>query len=68
MCECYKVGGPFIAEDPKCPIHGREAVALREEQEDEMAELKLEVSRLKAEVEKYSKAYSDMCWQEDLNR
>lgn len=25
MCECYKVGGPFIAEDPDCPIHGREA-------------------------------------------
>ena len=21
-CECYKVGGPFIAEDPECPEHG----------------------------------------------
>ena len=25
MCECYRIGGPFIAEDPDCPIHGREA-------------------------------------------
>ena len=21
-CECYQVGGPFIAEDPDCVIHG----------------------------------------------
>jgi hypothetical protein len=21
-CECYQIGGPFIAEDPDCPIHG----------------------------------------------
>jgi len=25
MCECYKIGGPFIAEDPECPVHGTEA-------------------------------------------
>lgn len=25
MCECYQIGGPFIAEDPECPVHGREA-------------------------------------------
>lgn len=22
MCECFKVGGPFISEDPDCPVHG----------------------------------------------
>lgn len=22
MCECHQVGEPFIAEDPKCHIHG----------------------------------------------
>lgn len=22
MCECFQIGGPFIAEDPACPIHG----------------------------------------------
>lgn len=21
-CQCYKIGGPFIAEDPDCPAHG----------------------------------------------
>lgn len=24
-CDCYRIGGPFIAEDPDCPIHGHEA-------------------------------------------
>lgn len=23
--ECYKIGGPWIAEDPNCPVHGQEA-------------------------------------------
>lgn len=23
-CECYQIGGRFIAEDPDCPAHGRE--------------------------------------------
>lgn len=21
MCDCYKIGGPFIAEDPECEVH-----------------------------------------------
>jgi hypothetical protein len=21
-CQCYQIGGPFIAEDPECPVHG----------------------------------------------
>lgn len=21
MCECYQIGGRFIAEDPDCPVH-----------------------------------------------
>jgi hypothetical protein len=25
MCECFQVGGRFIAEDPDCPLHGRES-------------------------------------------
>lgn len=24
-CQCFQIGGPFIAEDPDCPAHGREA-------------------------------------------
>ena len=23
--QCYEVGGPWIAENPYCPVHGREA-------------------------------------------
>ena len=23
--ECYRVGGPWIAENPHCPVHGAEA-------------------------------------------
>jgi uncharacterized Zn finger protein (UPF0148 family) len=33
-CDCYKIGGPFIAEDPDCPIHGREAQAREREAAD----------------------------------
>lgn len=25
--QCYQIGGPWIAEDPHCPIHGVEAQA-----------------------------------------
>lgn len=32
-CDCYKVGGPFIAEDPDCPAHGTQAQAEREQRE-----------------------------------
>ena len=38
-CECHKIGGRFIAEDPDCPVHGREG---REEaQRVEMLEAEL---------------------------
>lgn len=26
-CQCYRIGGPFIAEDPDCPVHGVTAQA-----------------------------------------
>jgi hypothetical protein len=25
MCECYQIGGRFIAEDPDCEVHGIQA-------------------------------------------
>jgi GNAT superfamily N-acetyltransferase len=31
MCECYIIGGPWIAEDPDCPEHGTEAQARQRE-------------------------------------
>jgi len=30
MCDCYRIGGPWIAEDPNCPVHGTEAKRKRE--------------------------------------
>lgn len=33
MCDCYQIGGRFIAEDPDCPEHGVGAVERREENE-----------------------------------
>ena len=35
MCECYQIGGPFIAEDPECPIHGMNGTAAVENQFDD---------------------------------
>jgi len=32
-CQCHQIGGPFIAEDPDCIIHG--AAATRREREVE---------------------------------
>lgn len=31
MCDCYRIGGPWIAEDPNCPAHGTEAQRKRKE-------------------------------------
>lgn len=32
-CQCFQIGGPFIAEDPACPIHGTDAQAEKARQE-----------------------------------
>lgn len=34
MCECFQVGGKFIAEDPDCPVHGGDA-----QEQDQQAKL-----------------------------
>jgi len=34
-CECYQIGGPFIAEDPNCEIHRQGGL---QEQVDELQE------------------------------
>jgi len=47
MCECYKIGGPFIAEDPDCPEHGTEARQREERSDDRIAELERENARLR---------------------
>lgn len=40
MCECYQVGGPFVAEDPECPVHGHEARRERERREAVVARVR----------------------------
>jgi hypothetical protein len=60
MCECYKIGGRFIAEDPDCPAHGTEAQKRdreREENRDDLfrrvAELRAKQEALHAEIERF---------------
>ena len=51
-CECYKIGGPWIAEDPNCPTHGyagRTGIAALEEK----------IKELEAKVEAYDKLVGD---------
>jgi hypothetical protein len=40
MCECFKIGGKFIAEDPDCPIHGAEAQEREQEEETRRTQIK----------------------------
>lgn len=35
-CECYRIGGPFIAEDPDCHEHGTSAVRRQRENDNQM--------------------------------
>jgi hypothetical protein len=42
QCQCYQVGGPFIAEDPDCPIHGANGMEI--EYVDEITRLRAALS------------------------
>jgi hypothetical protein len=62
-CECYKIGGKFIAEDPDCPAHGTEARASEERMAQATAILKetvraqtIELGRLNKWMEVLSQA------------
>ena len=48
MCECYQIGGPWIAEDPECPAHGYLAVREQEETQDRIFALEQRVVELEA--------------------
>lgn len=37
MCQCFQIGGPFIAEDPDCPVHGQSAQAERKTRDELIA-------------------------------
>lgn len=50
MCDCYKIGGPWIAEDPDCPVHGTEAQREQRDREDRDAAVNERLAQLEAEV------------------
>ena len=51
-CECYQIGGRFIAEDPNCPAHGIEAVRRNRSNETIISELRSMLSMAYECVEK----------------
>jgi len=51
MCDCYKIGGPWIAEDPNCPVHGIEAQRAEEERERQEASTEERLAQLEAQME-----------------
>ncbi len=53
MCECYKIGGRFIAENPDCPAHCTMAQAEQREREallQQIAELRAELEAMRNEA------------------
>lgn len=52
MCDCYKIGGPFIAEDPDCPRHGTEAQAEEAREREVWAERDERIAALEARIAK----------------
>jgi hypothetical protein len=44
-CECYRVGGRFIAEDPACDVHGSAAQAEQQRSENLKESIYLSLSR-----------------------
>lgn len=54
-CECYKIGGPFTAEDPDCPVHGLEA-DLRASERHEITVQLNEVLALSDELDEWQRA------------
>ena len=48
--QCHEVGGPWIAENPDCPIHNHEAVAERERAETEQYALLQRIEKLEQPV------------------
>ena len=62
-CDCYKIGGPFIAEDPDCPLHGCEGYEKKiEKAEEKIAQLTAENTELRQELEGWwEEAHDDAC-------
>jgi hypothetical protein len=50
MCDCFKIGGPFIAEDPDCPVHGTEAQAREARREQDSSDILARLEALERRV------------------
>ena len=48
-CQCHQIGGPFIEEDPECPVHQRGGL------QDQVNDLECQVSALKGNLESLKK-------------
>ena len=59
MCQCYQIGGPFIAEDPSCPVHGTEAQAREARVLDSKSELSQRIAVAES-VEDFRDCLQDM--------
>jgi len=64
---CYEPGGPWIQEDPNCPIHGYEAQRAerereqeRRDQEEENEELAEQLEQTNARLEALEKAFAEI--------
>lgn len=47
---CHEIGGPWIAEDPDCPVHGREAQLRERAEETSKSELLGRIEELERRV------------------
>lgn len=53
--DCFVIGGPWIDEDPNCPIHGREAQEAQEAKNAQDAEIDALKARIKILEDKINK-------------
>lgn len=44
--ECHQIGGPWIAENPDCPFHGREAIRYQDEHDARFGEIEKRLERI----------------------
>ena len=60
-CQCYQVGGPFIAEDPDCPIHGRNGLG------EALSDLEDRNAQLEKELAAWQTRFPDLTYDPDLD-
>lgn len=46
--QCHEIGGPWIAENPDCPIHGRDAQDRNDDLSERLARIEARLDALEA--------------------